>query len=322
MMANGPVFIGGVERSGKTYMRLAISAHPNIFVQQRTGMWPAFYNRYGDLGQQENFERCLAAMLRSKHIRMLQPDPDRIRREFWQGAPTYPRLFALFHEHHLEKLGKPRWGDQTELIEQFADTIFTAYPAARMIHMIRDPRDRYEAILRRKPQARGKAGKAISRWLYSVKLAGRNLERYPDRYKIIRYEALVSHPEVTLRQVCDFLGEDFVPAMLTLENVPRFQHRKTGEVGRTPLSTEYIGRFREGLSAREIAFIQTYTGQKLVEYGYEMMLVDLSISQFLALYLFDWPLNLARIIAWRSKDGFERNFSRRGSRQPATQLVA
>jgi hypothetical protein len=320
-MGNGPVFIGGVERSGKTYMRMAISAHPNMFVQQRTGMWPFFYNRYGDLSQRENFERCLAAMLRSKHVHMLQPDPDRIQREFYQGPPTYDRLFALFHEHNAERLGKPRWGDQTELVERFADVIFTAYPSARMIHMIRDPRDRYEAILHRRPHSKGKAGKAASRWLYSVKLAERNLERYPDRYKIVRYEALVSQPEATLREVCDFLGEEFVPAMLTLENVPRFQHRLTGESGRSPLSMEFIGRFRDGTSRREIAFIQTYTGRKMCAFGYKIEPVNLSAGEWLALYLFDWPLNLARILAWRSKDGIQQNFRRREAYQASTQLV-
>jgi hypothetical protein len=298
MAGQGPIFLSGLERSGKTYLRMSISSHPEIFIQQRTGMWTRFYNRYGDLGRIENFERCLSDLLQAKHIRMLQPDTARIRREFWQGALTYGRLFALLHEHNAERIGKPRWGDQTELLEAYADLIFSAYPDARFIHMLRDPRDQYEAILARNPRARGRAGRAASRWLYSVRLAERNLKHYHEQFQIVRYEDLVSQPEATLRQICSFLEVEFMPEMLTLENFPRFRDKQTPESRMSPLSFSYIGRFRTGLSRREIAFIQTYAGSKMRAYGYETEPVLHSPGDWLLLYIFDWPVNLARILTW------------------------
>ena len=105
-------------------------------------MWPRYYGRYGDLGRPEQLERCLADMLKSKHIRALEPDPARIRQEFRQGEPTYGRLFALFQEHFAERQGKARWGDQLGFVERYVDPIFAAYPEARLIHMIRDQRER------------------------------------------------------------------------------------------------------------------------------------------------------------------------------------
>jgi len=120
-----------------------LASHPHIAMSRRTNLWPKFYQRYGDLSRTDNFQRCLKAMLQYKHITSLKPDADRINTEFQQGEPTYARLFALFEQHNAERLGKPRWGDQTELIERYTDPIMNAYPSAKFIHMIRDPRDQY-----------------------------------------------------------------------------------------------------------------------------------------------------------------------------------
>ena len=107
-MKRGPIFIGGLDRSGKTLLRLSLSAHPNLALTRRTYLWPRFFNRYGDLSRGDNFERCLRAMLQRKPIQVLQPDAERIRREFWQGEASYARLFALLHQHYAERQGKPR----------------------------------------------------------------------------------------------------------------------------------------------------------------------------------------------------------------------
>ncbi|MEM2125333.1 MAG: sulfotransferase [Candidatus Methanosuratincola sp.] len=306
-MGQGPVFIGGLDHSGKTQMRISLSAHPNLALTRRTYMWTRYYNRYGDLRQPKNFERCLAAMLRSRHIRMLQPDPDRIRREFWQGVPTYPRLFALFHEHHAEMLGKPRWGDQLRFIEFYADVIFNAYPTARMIHMIRDPRDRYEISMPSTRHPKGKVGWATARWLDSVKLAKRNQQRYPQQYKIVRYEDLTSQPEMTLRHVCAFLEEEFFPAMLLQEDrlgsENREDDRSRNDAAASIANLDRGSTSRKLISEREAAFILAYSQSDLFFFGYPVDPVRFSPGDKIKFYTFDLPANLAGMIAWRLLKG-------------------
>ena len=311
--SRGPIFIGGPDRCGKTTMRAFLVSHPNISIPAvGSNMWTYFYGQFGDLGLRNNFERCLDAVLRYKHVGFLKPDINRIRREFWQGKPTYARLFALFHQHHAQQEGKPRWGDQTGLIERYADLIFAAYPGAKMTHMIRDPRDRYEASLARSPNGRGRAGGATARWLYSVGLAKRNLQRYPDRYKVVRYETLVCQPEETLREVCAFLEEEFTPAMLMMEGAR--EHRRklhpgsNGQSGRSPLSADFIGQFRKRIPKREIAFMQLYAGRKMFAYDYPPEPVQFSFSDWLLFSCVDWPANLARMVAWRTVEAIQQNF--------------
>jgi hypothetical protein len=306
-MDRGPIFVGGLDRSGKSLMRLSLSAHPNLAMSRRTYMWTRFFNRYGDLGKPDNFERCVAAMLRHKPLWALKPDPSRIRAEFQQGEPTYARLFALFHQHYAEHLGRPRWGDQLGWVERYADEIFAAYPTAKMIHMIRDPRDRYEAAVTPALHKRGKIGWATARWLHSIELARQNKQRYSERYKIVRYEALLSRREETLREVCDFLNEEFVPNMLTLEGAIRFGgaddngSEEAEELDATAASLEDgAGKL---LPKREVAFMQAYAGRAMHDHGYKLEPIQFSLGDRLLFTFIDWPANRAGMIAWRTIEG-------------------
>ncbi len=303
-----PVFIGGLERSGKTYMRMMLAAHPHMAFSHRTNLWTFHYNRYGDLNKADNLERCLTEMMRSKHIRVLFPDFARIKRDLGTAPVTYADLFALIHEHYAEQLGKPRWGDQTEFIERFASEIFSAYPGARIIHMLRDPRDRYEATLH-KPHRRGGLGVAIARWRTSAALAQKNQRDYPGRYKVIRYETMVMDPEATLRDVCVFLDEIFHPEMLQLKGESRFSGRAADEEGGMtgPLSTEYIGRFKKGLSSRAITFAQKYAGDLMPGYGYPLTPVRFSWQERLRFLLLDDIFQSLHMAGWRLLSALGKN---------------
>jgi hypothetical protein len=323
-MDHGPIIIGGPDRCGKTLLRSMLVSHPNIAIPAvGSNYWTFFYGQFGDLAKAENFERCLAAMLRYKHALFLKPDPDRIRREFGQGQPTYGRLFALFHEHYAEREGKPRWGDQTGLIERYADPIFAAYPAARMIHLIRDPRDRYEASLALWPKGKMRAGGATARWLYSVRLAQRNQRRYPNRYMIVRYETLVQQPEQTLQAICAFIGETFVPAMLTLEGAPQYrdkgEHRSSGD--QSTISTAYIGRYRKAIPKREIAFMQSLAGREMSALGYGLDPIQFSAGERLAYMFVEWPASLARMVTWTAVEAIQHRWPGVVGRKPIAKKV-
>lgn len=326
MSANsGPIFIGGPDRCGKTSLRACLVSHPRISIPSvGSNMWSYFYGQYGDLGRPENLERCLAALLRYKHVRCLDPDPERIRREFSAGPRTYGRLFALIHQHHAEREGKPRWGDQTGLIERYADAIFDEFPEARMIHMLRDPRDRYHASLELWPGGKGRAGGAAARWLYSARLARRNLRRYPGRYLIVRFEDLVCQPEETLRAVCDLIGETYTPAMPAMEGAPEYRDKRArGRVlrpGDSPLSAAFIGLYRQSIPPRELAFLQRVAASEMAIFGYRPDEIELSAADRRRLAV-DYPLNLARMVAWRGLEALHQRVPGIVGRAPGANMI-
>jgi hypothetical protein len=320
-MECGPIFLAGADRSGTTLMYALLASHPNIAMAHLgSNMWTFFYDQYGDISQPDNFERCLAALLKYKHVQILNPDPDRIRQEFWQGEQSYARLFALVQDHFAEQMGKSRWGDKTSYIERYADPIFAADPTVKMIHMVRDPRDRYASSIKRWQSGRGKVGGATARWLYSVRLAKRNLQRYPDNYMVVCYETLASEPEKTLREICAFLREDYDPIMLTMTGAQKFLNKggnsSFSKHDRGVISTSAVGRFRKVLSKSDTAFMQLYAKRDMLAYGYQSDSVQFSFADRLSFYLVDWPTNLTRMVTWRTMEAIQHNFPARFGRTP------
>lgn len=313
-MSKNPIFVAGLERSGTSLMYALLSSHPNIAMTRRTNLWTYFYNQYGDLSQPENFERCLHMMMRYKRLVVLQPDAERIRRAFGQGEPTYGRLFAILEEQYAQRLGRPRWGDKSLNTERYAEPIYEAYPGARILHMIRDPRDRYASVLARWKVRRGGVGAETAMWLSSVQLAKRNRAHHPNRYKVVRYEQLAAHPEETLREICAFIGEAYAPEMLSMEGASTFRdeggNSSYGQRKPGVISTDSIGRFHEVLSEAETAFVQAHAGEEMREFGYAPVPLAFAPHERLLFALAQRPFNVARMVAWRARHALRNQTGR------------
>jgi len=315
-MEKGPVFVAGLERSGTSLMYALLATHPGLAMTRRTNMWTYFYGQYGDLSQPQNFENCLSMMMRYKRLVKLKPDPERIRREFEQGSDkSYARLFALLEEHYAERAGKPRWGDKSLNTERYAEPIFEAYPGARILHMIRDPRDRYASVLKRWKVRRGDVGAGTAMWLSSVSLGKENQRRYPDQYKVVRYETLVAQPEEMLGEICDFIGEPYSPEMITMQGAKGFREQGSnssyGQRKPGAISTSSIGRYRQVLSSRQIAFIQSVAKQEMQRFDYELDAIELAPADRLKLILADWPRNMALLLTWRVREAIKDQTGRK-----------
>jgi hypothetical protein len=301
----GPIFIGGADRTGKTLLAALLGSHSRIAISAvGSNLWTLFYGRFGDLQDPGHAEACIRSVLSYKHVAYLKPDGERLRRDFASGPRSYARLFALIQEQHAEQLGKPRWGDQTGLVERFADPIFAAYPDAVMVHVVRDPRDRYEAAARMWPDGRLGVGGATARWLLSTSLAATNLRRHGgDRYLVIRYEDLARSPEPTIRAVCDHVGETFEPAMMEMGAMPTYRAKLLegrSESPGVPLITDgHVGRFRGRLASADLRFIQERAGRAMRRHGYDPVEVPMSTGQQVHYHLVTRPSHLIRQWAWQ-----------------------
>lgn len=285
-MEQKPIFIGGLSFTGKTQLRLMLSAHPNIQISRHTRMWDFFYKRYGDLNKHDNLERCLQGLVTSKHIHSLNPNVDRIRAEVLQGLRTYERLFAIIHAQHAEEIGKPRWGDQLGFIERHADAIFAAYPSARMIHMVRDPGARFSESALSASRRAGHVGWETAWWLRSASLASLHMKKYPGRYLVARYESLFGRPEQSMRDICDFLEESFYPEMLLYGKI-----------------AAHAPSARPQLAKHHLRFIQSHARDWMDGFGYSDANLRLSAKEWF-LYSIDWPVNLAGLLAGMFGAGF------------------
>jgi len=275
---NGPILIGGPSRSGKTLVRWILTSHPRIAVSRRTEMWPRFAGRFGDLADPDALDRCLDAMLARPQIAALEPDGERVRLAFGEGAPTYARLFAVIHESYARRVGKARWGDQSPGLERSADEALSAYEDAVFLHVLRDPRDAYAGIVERRGMRRGGAARAGAAWAASAALADAHLARWgAARYAVVRYEDLVTDPSGTVRGICDLLGERLDPAMLGLAEAERYRHEESAsEAG--PITARYVGVYRTQVPPADLATLQRSAGRWMARFGYEPETLHLSAS--------------------------------------------
>jgi hypothetical protein len=319
--ARRPVFVAGPDRSGTTLIFALLASHPELSMSRRTNMWRYFDRRYGDLSDPANLDRCLDDMTQFRRMRHLEPDRDRLRREFLDGPPTYGRLFSLFHLHHAQRAGKTRWGDKSLHTEHYVERLFQEFPDARVVYMLRDPRDRYASIRNRWGEDRSRVAGATGRWLQSLRAAQRGAERYADRYLIVRYEDLAADPDATMRAVCDFLELSFMPELLSMDGVPEMRDRggnsSYGARAAGTISTSSIGRFRFVLPAPEVAFIERKVGAEMDTLGYGRADLHLTRGARLRFALWDMPVWTARMRVGMVLESLHRH---RGERVPASKL--
>ncbi len=302
MTDTGPIVLTGPDRSGTTLLYALLGSHPEVSMVRRTNMWRWFDRRFGDLSEPANLDRCLDTMLRYERLDVLEPDPQRIRSEFQQGPATYGRLFDIVHRQHAERHSRPRWADKSLHTEFHADRVLTELADSRMIHMVRDPRDRFASIIRRYEERSKGPGAVMGGWLASMSQGRRNAARHPDRYMFVRYETLAEEPEATLRRICAFLDLRYAPQMLGMDAVADSRdysgNSSFGTLEPGTISTRPIGRYRSVLSPRQVAFVQSCAGRQMTAHGYELDALRLSRRDRLAFYGIDAPLGYLRLSGW------------------------
>jgi hypothetical protein len=220
---------------------------------------------------------------------------------------------------------KPRWGVQTGLIERYADQIIKAFPGAKFLHMLRDPRDRYAGSLQLWPDGKLRAGGAGARWGYTTHLAQRNMEKYPDAYMLVRFEDLILETKKTLKEICEFLGEKYYPEMLSMpgaqEHRDKLIKRSKNQIGETPLSDEFIGIYKKVVPMLETMFIQMVIGKKMQTYGYDLEKVQLNLKEQFRYLTSTLPSNFVRMGFWGLQEFLQQNFPGRFGRKPGLRMV-
>jgi Sulfotransferase family len=316
MTGTGPVLIAGPDRSGTTLLYAIMGSHSRIAMVRRTNVWRFFYRRYGDLADPANLDRCLQELVTYRRVARLEPDAEAIRLRFAEGPKTYGRLFSLLLEQVAEREGKPRWGDKSLHTEHHAKEVFTEFPDARIVHMLRDPRDRYSSAIKRHGRDVHRVAAATGRWLLSTRAGFRDQQRWPDRYRVVRYEDLCREPERVVREVCAFYEEEYEPAMLLMGAEP--EHRDAGgnssfgDIEPGTISTKGIGRYRTGLSAMERRFVEAMAGPLMSAVGYAPDRPSLA-GHRLRYYGWFLPVNALRMVGWMT---IARIMVRRGRRVP------
>jgi hypothetical protein len=282
-------FVVGVTRSGTTLLRLMLDAHPELAVPPETHFLPELIKAARERGASP--QELAEGVIAERHWGDFALDAELFRERVAGidrgGAGDVARAF---YSLYAEREGKPRWGDKTPQYLKRMRMIERKLPEARFVHLIRDGRDaalsRAKRVLKDPPPQ----SKVAERWRKRILKAREDAKRL-DHYMEARYEDLVTDPEPTLRQVCEFVELDYDPAMLRYheradERLAEMARDLPEEPGRPrrpadhrmeahaltadPPRTDRVARWKKDMSDADVAEWVAAAGDLLAEMGYEV----------------------------------------------------
>jgi hypothetical protein len=217
---------------------------------------------------------ALARIVADPRYRLLWPlslDPASV--DSTELGSTLPQVLSWLVRVYGRKLGKPAaliWVDHTPTNFKRGLTMLRLFPDARFIHLVRDGRAVAASIL---PLDWGPNNvmHAAEFWMARCAMGlGAELELGADRVLRVRYEELVTDPEVALRRIASFGGLDYEPAMAQgIGHRPgRYNERQHRLVGQAPDPSRALG-WQQSLTAREIEIFEAEAGEFLEALGYE-----------------------------------------------------
>ena len=263
----------GVRRSGTTLLRVMLDRNPELAVPDESYFVPQLARRHRTPVDPAAF---LDDLRRLPTLVDWGLSPASVQARLRPGMTTDDAIAAVFAAYAAER-GKARWGDKTPLYMQHLDLLERLFPDARFVHLIRDGRDAALSFLSVPAglmtegwgHPRDAAGFACQ-WATEVASARELGARVGgQRYRELRYEALVADPEGELRTVCSFAGLEYDPAMLDYvgqtDSARKAHQQRLNEPPR-----QNVREWRTEMSESDRHAFEEVAGALLAELGYEV----------------------------------------------------
>ena len=313
------IFVVGNSRSGTTMMGRILGKHPRVYTFGELH----FFGQLCAPPFSSKLHRKIAEELASE-LHCIQREgyrtygnPRRFLGEaqaFLERLSTYPdtsaSLFEAFLYYEAAENDKTIPCDQTPRNVFYIADILELYPNARVINMIRDPRD---VLLsqKRKWKRRSLGGSdlpikemlrdwvnyhpiTISHiWRTAVSAADRFAKH--DRVISVYFEELLRHPETTVKSLCDFVGITYTDEMLQVPQVgSSVAADQPQQLGINPhRAHSWRSDTNAGeLGSAEIYLNQTITAVLMKKHNYMPVSMKPNIAS-LGLHLFTFPVKLA-----------------------------
>ncbi|MBI1222779.1 MAG: hypothetical protein GC180_09275 [Bacteroidetes bacterium] len=302
---NKPIFIFGVGRSGTSLLQSMLNAHPDIAFLPETH----FFRKY-------IIKQAFNGLTREEILSLLREDDDfkRAKISEVQISDNLPddelesemSWFNALAKAYLDEKQKHHLGDKDPRNMDFVSELKHFFPDARVIHLMRDPRD---VVLSRTKADWSKSWPFfLHAYIYRAQMPrGRRLGKkyFGEAYLELNYETLIGNAEETLKQICVHVGVDYDPAMLAFSESAKelvSAHEvswKKETFG--PLLTSNTRKWEKEFSDYQIAMIQKVNGF-IFKNGYERHPVKLPFYKHLALtmhQMLSWAFML--VYPWRLK---------------------
>lgn len=272
--ADRPVFIVGCPRSGTTLLQRLLDAHPDVAIAPETFFMRRFWARraeYGDLQRDAPFERLLHDLTATAAFAEMGLDADAFVAAAHRGDRSYPAIFRLLLMQFAAQRGAHVVGEKTPNHVLHLPALRNFFPAARFIHLVRDPRA-VAYSWRSVPWSSGRLWRDAEVWVEYVAAGRAAGSDRDDALLAVHFERLVRAPEATLRRICAHLALEYDPALLAFhERAPETVNveREPWKANATrPIDPSAADRWRAALTPQQVATVEAVAGDEMRHWGY------------------------------------------------------
>ncbi len=279
---DSPIFIVGLSRGGTSLLSRMLDAHPDIAILPET-WWYVALDRLGCMHEFNNpWQTSLFFNEVWENLRSYRDPAARILASEASKQPRYVgptvRVLEKFGQAYADERHAKIWGEKTPGHALWLPQIRDLFPRARVLFMVRDPRDVLVSYDNRWNRGHRDTDYLISTAallkFYLVHLLYRPAFP-PEQVCWVKYESLTANPSAELGKICRFLGVDFEPSMLAFyqqqqsleEDMPEALHH---QLLSRPATTEHIGRYQQTFSASQIALVERLLGEEMRALGYPL----------------------------------------------------
>ena len=289
------IFITGASRSGTTLLSFVLRNHSAVFGLRELQYFGQAWDPR-DTGRRFTRNEAIAAaadMLACQEHGALSRDTGPVHKReaaalvaaLGPAAADPAELFAAVTHGLAASAGKLIACEQTPRYIFYARELLERYPAARVVHIVRDPRavmasqkKRWQRRRLATTTSRVPSYEALRVWVnyhpYTIArlwsratAAALALEGHP-RVTLVRFEDLVRQPEATVRRLCERLGLGYEPAMLEVGQVNSSHQSSVGGM-RPGLNSGAIDMWQGVLSPAETAITERMCATSMRRFGYE-----------------------------------------------------
>lgn len=313
-----PLFIMGASRSGTAMLRSILVKNKSISLVGETHYFddlrPKFAGKTIEQMSNSEIELCcdyFRAQTSRPYGKKGNPNESWLSRDELMSVAqeignSVDSIFEAYCKLSAWRDGAQVWGEKTPRHIFRIPDILQAYPNARIICMVRDPRAvvasyrdwKYQGGLNKADNADYEKAiaedEARTRQSYHLVLAAMmwrgaanaafkaKMNFNSDHIKITKYEDVTNNTEKTVSDLCNWLDVEFTPEMLNipLHNSSAIKFTDSAGVSKVPQH-----RWRKVLSQNEVGIVQQVAGSSLSKAGYEKEEISLSVFYAIKAYL-------------------------------------
>lgn len=289
-----PIFILGCTKSGTTLLRSLFDGYPGLFTIptethffQNINLWVDYYFRrtkpsnISFTQMKENLFKWIEYRNQKEHLLS-----DGFTKGKWdlnvfrktlesQKTSNYKQLSDLYVKALYASIYKKQMPANYEFIEKSVENAEfvlewkTLYPKARFIHIVRNP---YSNLVALRKYINKHKFPFLKNALYAMQNSFYFLyknSKWINNYKIVRYEDLISEPEIVMHDLAKFLNISFKSLLLEPTILgERWAGNSTSGMKFTNISSDNINRWKKEITSLEIHVVNKWFYFVLDDYKY------------------------------------------------------